>query len=76
MFQNMQALVDDFFPWQGSVEEVGGLLQLFLQLYPLLVDRIHVRSWLRERTCCRISTVPVAMSGAGSSGRTLLARFD
>ena len=48
------------------MEGVGGLLTLFLSLFPLLVERSLISYWFRAITCCRISPVPVAIGGSGS----------
>ena len=55
-------------PWQGPVEGVGGLLIFFVLLYPLLSERICIRSWFLTRTCCRIDSTTVEIGGAGYLG--------
>ena len=52
------------------MEVVEGLLLLFMLLFPLLVERSRLSSWVWSRTFCRINAVPVAVWGAGSSGGT------
>ena len=56
------------YPWKGPVEGVWGLLVLFLPLYPLLANISCIRSWFWERTCYRISVVPVELGGSGYWG--------
>ena len=55
----------------GSSRYVG----IFLPIFPLLVKRSLMSSWLWARTCCILSTVPVHMGGYGYSGETLFAIF-
>ena len=58
------------------MEGVGGMLLLFLPLFPLLVDRSLMSSLFWARTFCRISAVPVVVGGAGYSGETMFSIFS